>query len=120
MAPWNLGLRFVLELAGLAGIGAGAWASTSGWLRWLAVVMAPLVAAVAWGTFRVAGDSSNSGSAPVEVPGPVRVLLEFVVFVAGWWGAVKAGWALFALVYAGALVVHHVAGLPRTRWLIGL
>ena len=118
MAAWNLGLRFILELAALAGIGAGTWALTTGWFRWVSVVLAPLVAAAAWGAFRVAGDTSSSGKAPVEVPGPVRLVLEFVVFVGGWWGAMKAGWTTFALVYAVALVVHHAAGLQRVRWLV--
>ncbi len=118
MASWNLGLRFFLELAALTGIGAGAWALTSGWLRWVSVVLAPLVAATVWGAFRVTGDTSSSGKAPVEVAGPVRLVLEFVVFVAGWWGAMKAGWTTFALVYAVALVVHHAAGLQRVRWLV--
>ena len=77
---WNLALRFALELGALAGIGAGAWALTSGGWRWVAVVIAPLAAATSWGTFNVLDDPSRSGEAPVEVPGWVRLGVELLVF----------------------------------------
>ena len=118
VAPWNLGLRFLLELAALFGVGAGAWAVTTGWVRWPAVILAPMVGATLWGVFNVRDDPSRSGMAPVEVPGAVRLLIEVGVFVAGWWGAMRAGWTAFALVYGVGLLVHHAAALPRIGWLI--
>ena len=42
MAGWNLALRFGLELAALAGVVVGAWASTDGAMRLVAVVAAPI------------------------------------------------------------------------------
>ncbi|MBN2245139.1 MAG: DUF2568 domain-containing protein, partial [Candidatus Aminicenantes bacterium] len=33
-----------------------------------------------WGTFRVPGDSSSSGKAPIPIPGFLRLFLELVIF----------------------------------------
>lgn len=115
---WNLGLRFVLELAALVGVGAGAWAVTSGWVRWPAAIIAPVVGATVWGVFNVRDDPSRSGKAPIEVPGAVRLLIEVGLFAAGWWGATRAGWTIFALVYGVGLLVHHAFALPRIGWLV--
>ena len=74
MAAWNLGLRFGLELAALAGFGIAAWRLADGAWRWAAAIGVPLAAAVFWGVFNVPGDPSRSGEAPVVVPGVVPLV----------------------------------------------
>jgi Protein of unknown function (DUF2568) len=117
MAGWNLALRFALEVMSFVGIAVGAWSLTDGALRWIAVIAAPLAAAVVWGTFNVAGDPSRSGRAPVEVTGPVRLLVELSVLGLGMAGL------LFTVPWLGALgvccvLVHYGAGWPRVAWLL--
>lgn len=114
MPAWNLGLRFVLELVGVAGIGAGV-ASRAGWL----VGSVAMVAAFAlWGTFATPGDPSRSGKAPVPVDGRVRLVVEEVVFGGGIVGWVVAGRPLVAILSAVGLAIHHAFSLDRLRWLV--
>jgi hypothetical protein len=61
-------------------------------------VMMPLLAAVAWGTFRVPNDPGN---APVAVRGPVRLLLEAAFF----------GLAVVALSSAGQQTLAALLGI---------
>lgn len=79
--PVNLALRFVLEMAALAALGYWGWTQHSGIARWAWTLGLVIGAAALWGTFRVPDDP---GSAPVAVPGIVRLLLE-AAFLAGRW-----------------------------------
>lgn len=119
MAAWNLGLRFLLEIAALIGVGALMWDQTSGVVRWIAVIAVPVAVAAVWGIFNVADDPSRSGGAPVAVPGWVRLFLELLVLAGGAvsvgvaWGP-WLGWAM-----AGLILVHYAVSLSRVRWLVG-
>lgn len=119
MSPWNLGLRFMVELAALAGL-AAAGTAMNGWLQWPAAVALPLLAAAAWGTFNVPGDPSRSGRAPVAVSGRARLAVEALVLgggIAGWW---IAGLAAIALAMSAALAVHLAFSTKRLAWLLGV
>lgn len=118
MAGWNLALRFGLEIAALAGIATAAWRSSAGPWRWGATIALPIVATVGWTTFNVLDDPSRSGGAPVEVPGRVRLTVEFAVLGAGtagflWRGPRSAGLALATLI-----IVHYATSTPRIKWLL--
>jgi hypothetical protein len=118
MAGWNLALRFVLELAALVGLGAAAWSSNSGAMRWVLVIAVPLAAATVWGVFNVLNDPSRSGQAPIVVAGWVRVVIE--LFVLGG-GAIAIGiaWSpILGIVFAVLVAVHYLASLNRVRWLL--
>ena len=118
MAPWNLGLRFLLELAALIGFGAIGWDLGSGVSRWINVIGAPLGAAAVWGIFNVVDDPSRSGAAPVRVAGWIRLVLELVVLVGGAisigfvWGW-RLGFGVLALI-----VLHYIVSRRRVRWLM--
>jgi len=118
MAGWNLTLRFGLELAALFGFGAAAWTQVGGPMRWVAVVVAPLLAATAWGVFNVIDDPSRSGNAPVEVPGWSRLAIEFVILGGGVAAMAIAGRPTIALVLAVLIVVHYAVAWRRVQWLI--
>lgn len=115
--PVNLGFRFLLELAALVGMAVGAYALGTGVSAWLLAVAIPLVAMTAWGTFRVPGDASASGGAPIAVPGVVRLLIELDVFAASvfllWFASPRA-----AVLLAVAVVIHYALSLDRIRWLL--
>jgi hypothetical protein len=89
----NLGLRFLLELGLLVGVGW--WGGQA--LGWWAAVLLPLAAAVIWGSFL-------SPKARWTIPPAARLVLELVLFglaTAGFW---SAGRLWIALAF-GALVV---------------
>jgi hypothetical protein len=68
--PINLALRFVLELVALFAIGYWGWTQHTGVWQPLLGIGLPLLAAAAWGTFRVPDDP---GKPLVTVPGWVAV-----------------------------------------------
>jgi len=109
-------LRFLLELAALAFLGwwgATVLESTIGSVA-LAIAL-PLVAATAWGLFRVPNDPKPNP--PVEVPGPVRLLIELAVFGSGLAAALSLSMDL-AYFFGMLLLVHHAAGYRRTLRLL--
>lgn len=117
MAPWNLALRFGLELAALAGLGALTWRHTSGLGRWVGVIGVPLAIAVIWATFNVPDDPSRSGAAPVVVPGAARLALELLI-LGGGAVALAVAWRREAgIALAALLVLHYAASIPRIQWL---
>ena len=69
--PINLAVRFFLELAALFSVGYWGWTQHEGLLRYLLAIGLPLVAAVAWATFRVANEP-HSGDPIIAVPGLVE------------------------------------------------
>jgi Protein of unknown function (DUF2568) len=115
--PLNLAVRFLLELIALFAIGALAKIQFPGVLGYILMVLLPLIAAVVWGTFNVPGDPSRSGSAPVVVPGIVRLLIEFDIFA-------SATWALFSLdpiygwIFGIVVLVHYLLSYDRILWLL--
>ena len=118
MAGWNLALRFGLELAALVGLAMGAWEVSSGWVRWVAVILVPLTATVVWGVFNVVGDPSRSGKAAVEVPVRVRLGIEFLVFAGGAGGFNLSGRPIAALVFVFLVLTHYAFSIARIRWIL--
>lgn len=118
MRPWNLALRFGLEMAALVGFGLAAWHLSSGIVRWTAVVAVPLVAAVLWGTLNVLDDPSRSGNAPVEVSGRVRLVVEAIVLGGGWIAYGTAGHRALGVALAVLTVLHYAVAFGRVRWLL--
>ena len=115
--PLNLALRFLLEIIALVALGAWAKAQFPGASGFVLMILLPLLAATAWGTFNVKGDPSRSGKAPVPVPGVVRLLLEFAFFG-------SATWALFSLnpsygwIFGAVTVLHYLLLYDRIAWLL--
>jgi hypothetical protein len=108
--PLNLALRFVLELVALGGLALLGWTlGGEGW-RLVPAIAVPVLAAAAWGTFRIPNDP---GPAPVAVPGPVRLAMEIAVFGGGVAGFVMAGHGTAAVVIGAVMVGHYVASYDR-------
>lgn len=117
-SPMNLALRFLLEIAALAAIAYWGWHQASGALRYLLAVGMSFLAALVWGTFRVPGDASASGKAPVAIPGLVRLVVELALFGFAVWGLLSegantAGWTL-----GGVVLLHYLVSYDRILWLL--
>lgn len=116
--PWQLAIRFGLEVASLIAVGRYAGSQLRG--PWSLVVAWAVPGAVAllWVTFAVKGDPSRSGNAPVPVPGPLRLALELAVFGGGAAAlAARGNWTAFAI-FTIAFVVHHAMTIKRLAWLL--
>jgi len=115
--PINLAVRFILEIIALVALGAWAKAKFPGALGFVLMIVIPLLAATAWGTFNVKGDPSRSGKAPVPVPGIVRLLLELSIFG-------SATWALFTInptygwIFGIVALLHYILSYDRIIWLL--
>ena len=118
MAAWNLTLRFLLELAALAGLAAAAWKLASGPVRWIAVIAVPIAAAIVWGVFNVIDDPSRSGGAPVEVPGWARLAIEILILGGGAFAVALAGQRNLAIGFAILIAAHYATSWSRIEWLI--
>ncbi|WP_431210185.1 YrdB family protein [Puia sp. P3] len=109
--PINLLVRFLLELVMLGVIAFWGYQRFEGWEGVAAAIVLPVVAATLWGVFRIPNDPKP---APVAVPGPVRLLLEWALF--GWavWALVDMGYDGWAWLLAGVLVAHYLVSYDRT------
>jgi hypothetical protein len=103
----------VLELCGLAALNTGAF-RRRGLVKVLGVLL-PLLAAVAWGTFRVPNDP---GKAPVAVHGPVRLLLEATYFALALAALSSAGQPTLAALLGIAVVINYAILYERVIWLL--
>lgn len=118
MPGWTLALRFLLELAALAGLAALAWEIAPERWQWLAAVTLSMAGAMAWGLFNVPGDPSRSGKAPVAVPGVIRLAVELALLFGGAVGWIIAGQPVVGVALGALVVVHYLTTMPRLRWLL--
>ncbi|GGP23847.1 hypothetical protein GCM10010970_38470 [Silvimonas iriomotensis] len=116
--PINLFVRFLLELAALAGLAWWGWQTHSGAAQLAFCVLTPALVATIWGMFAVPGDRSRHGSAPVPVPGAIRLMLELAVFAAAVIALALTGALLLALLLAAAVCVHYLCSADRINWLV--
>lgn len=114
----NLFLRFLLELAALSGFATLAWTMTQGVWRYVAVLAVILLIGAIWATFAVPDDPSRSGSAPVPVPGALRLLLELAILFGGAWALYAAGHAWAGLTISVLTLIHYLLWIERIVWLI--
>ncbi|HET9989309.1 MAG TPA: YrdB family protein [Kofleriaceae bacterium] len=108
--PLNLALRFLLELAALAGFGV--WGAHYGIAPAIAFVVVP---AALWGTFRMRDDG---GPPVIEVGGRLRLLLEAAVFGGSTYGLWVTGAQPYAIALAAITVVHYALGYDRVARMV--
>lgn len=97
-----LTVRFLLELALLAGVGVLAWRLAPGWWSWPATILAIVAVAVVWGLFL-------SPKAAVRLPPPAALLIEAALFVGVGAGLVAIGFGVAAIIGVAAWVADRVA-----------
>jgi len=109
--PVNLLLRFLLELTMLAAISVWGYHRFPGWQGVAAAITLPVLAATLWGVFRIPNDPRP---APVVIPGPLRLLLEWALFAGAVWALEDLGYDTGAWLLAGILVAHYLISYDRT------
>ena len=118
LPPVQAALRFLVEVAALVCWGVVGWNIGSGPMRWVLAVLLPILAAIIWVSFRVPGDQSASGEAPVSVPGIVRLFIELDILLGGAIFAILVGARVFGSIVFIAVCVHYLLTIPRVRWLL--
>jgi hypothetical protein len=109
----HLAIRFILEIAMLAGV----WMAAE--YRWndTAAIVAVLAAMALWGVFGTPGDGSR-GAPVVRTPGQLRLLLETALFgiaAYGYW----VEWSRAASeTFLTISVLHYAITWERQWWLI--
>lgn len=106
-------------MAALCAMGIWGWRLSEGWQRWVLVIGIPLLWAVAWGVFAVPDDPSRSGSAPVAVPGALRLLLEVAFFSFAVWSLHQSDYSRWATVLVLLVGLHYAMCHSRVLWLLG-
>jgi hypothetical protein len=109
--PVNLALRFLLEIVMLIVIGYWGWHLNPAWLRYIAAPGFPTIAAALWGIFRIQNDPKP---APVEIPGVVRLLLEWGLFGFAVWALHDSGFVQLSLAMAIIVILHYLVSYDRT------
>ena len=113
--PLNLAFRFFLEIAALFVFGLWGWQARMDALRYFLAAGLPLAAAALWGIFRVPGDPD---SAPVAIPGILRLLIELLFFSAAVLALIDTGTPVMGWIYAGLVVLHYAISYDRIIWLL--
>lgn len=109
--PVNLAVRFLLELMMLAILGWWGYHHFSGSAAIAAAIGLPVAAALLWGVFRIPNDPRP---APVAIPGPLRLLLEWALFALAVCALIDLGHDTLAWLLAGMLVAHYLVSYDRT------
>jgi len=71
----------------------------------------PVIAATLWGVFRIQNDPKP---APVEIPGILRLLLEFALFGAAVWVLYDMGYVWMGSIMAVIVIIHYLVSYDRT------
>lgn len=116
--PINLSIRFILELAALTAVGSWGWSKGDGWLRFLFAFGIPVILAAIWSVFAVPNDPSRSGSAPIVIPGIIRLIFELAFFAFATWSLYELGYISLSWTLGILVVVHYKISYDRIRWLI--
>ena len=116
--PINLAVRFLLEASALLAMGVWGWYQSEGWFRFVLALGIPLIAAIVWGTFAVPNDPSRSGSAPVAVPGILRLVIEAAIFIFAVWALYDIGFTKLSWLFGIIVAIHYLVSYDRVLWLI--
>ena len=116
--PVNLAIRFLLELTALAAMGIWGWNLSEVWIRFVLMMAIPLLAAAVWGTFAVPKDPSRSGSAPIPIPGLLRLVIEFAFFAFATWIFYDLGYTRLSWIFGSTVIVHYIVSYDRIRCLV--
>ena len=116
--PINLTFRFLLELAALFAVAYWGWNQTDNWIRYVLALGIPIIVGVIWGIFAVPDDPSRSGSAPVAIPGILRLLLELAVFAFAALALGDSGLTRVSWIFGLVVIFHYVLSYDRIKWLM--
>jgi hypothetical protein len=116
MNVFNLTVRFILELCGLAALAYGGFTVGQGTVMKLALGLGlPLMFGFVWGRYRVPNDP---GPATVAISGRLRLLIEVATWAAAAIALLAAGQPTLALIFALAVMINNVMMAKRLTWLM--
>ncbi len=102
----NLGLRFLLEVGALVAVGYWGWQTGEGAMRWMLSVVGVAAVIAVWVLF-------VSPQPTVPLARPVRLGIEFVVWVAAGLGLYASGHRVIA---AAFVVIAIISGVVNYVW----
>jgi hypothetical protein len=91
--------------------GCWGWHLSETYVRYIAVISLPLLAAVLWGVFRIPNDPKP---APVVIPGILRLILELGLFAFAAWALCDIGYSKSAVIIAVIVILHYLVSYDRT------
>jgi hypothetical protein len=116
--PWNhLGVRFVLELALIAGVAYWGWRiGDGGPLGLVLAILFPTLLGALWGVFGTPNDGSR-GAPVIPISGKLRLLLEALIIGVATYGVWTSWSRAAAETLLTAFVIHYALTWERSRWL---
>jgi hypothetical protein len=105
-------------MGALVSMGIWGWQQREDWIRFVLAIGTPVVAAMAWGIFAVRDDPSRSGSAPIPVPGLIRLLIELVFFGISVWMLYHLQYIRLSWILGITVALHYLISYDRIGWLI--
>ncbi len=114
----NLAIRFLLEMTALVTMGIWGWRQREDWTRLILAIGIPMAAALVWGLFAVRDDPSRSGSAPIPIPGIIRLLIELAFFGLSVWMLYHLQYIRLSRIIGITVILHYLISYDRIQWLI--
>ena len=71
-----------------------------------------------WGAFAVPNDPSRSGTAPIAVPGILRLAIELAIFVFAIWTLYDLEYTKLSWIMGIIVAIHYITSYDRILWLI--
>lgn len=116
-SPMHLAIRFALEIATLVAFGWSGWRIGHGGIGGVVLAsLLPLLGGAAWAVFRAPGNGAGP-KAIAPVPGPIRLLIEWLLIGLGILGLWAAGSWLIAMVLLALWGLHYVVAWNYVQWL---
>lgn len=116
--PFNLAIRFLLEMFALVSIGIWGWKYSDGWLQYVLAIGIPIILAAIWGTFAVPNDPSRSGKALIVTPGVIRFAIELGFFAFATWSLYDIGLNKISIAFGSVVLIHYIISYDRIKWLM--
>jgi len=116
--PFNLLIRFLLEVAVLFIIGMWGWKQSDSWHKYVLAILLPIILAAIWGIFAVPNDPSRSGETIVITPGIIRLCIELGFFTIASWALYDMDYQKISLGFTITVVLHYLVSYDRILWLL--
>lgn len=116
--PVNLFVRFLLELTTFIAVGHYGYNKVNGGLKYIAMLLLPLLLATIWGIFATPNDKSRSGKTIVKTSGLIRLLIEFLIFGLGGYALLLLDLDPYWMFFTVSVILHYLLSWDRIIWLL--
>ncbi len=115
--PFNLVLRFFLELSVLVSIGYYGWTQFRFPFKLFSTIIPIIILTSIWGIFAVPNDPSRSGKTVIKTSGIVRLVIELLFFLSGYLALYFSNQTLLSNILATTTLFHYLISYDRIIWL---